>query len=270
MQQENTPFHFKDFCSLDSSPDADFLIHSMDVMSSLPCIQSIKNQAIYMMNLKRGDTVLEVGCGQGRDTEIIAKEIEPDGTIMAIDLSQRMIKEAKKRSQSSNVIYQAIDIFGVNALIPFSVCYADRLLVSHSDYDDIFSKMISLLKPSGKICITDVDALSMIIFPYNTVTQRVLTQIQRAFVNPDMGRKLPALFHSHHLKNIQMKVNVSTIQDFSILSKIFQFPIILRQLTDNATLTVDEAEKWLEDAYQATSNGTFMYGVTFFTVTGEV
>ncbi|MBY0544974.1 MAG: methyltransferase domain-containing protein [Gammaproteobacteria bacterium] len=83
-------------------------------MSSLPSIQTIKTHAIDMMNLKRGDTVLEVGCGQGQDAETIAKKIEPDGTVIARDLSQRMITEAKRRSQSSNVTYEATDIFHIN------------------------------------------------------------------------------------------------------------------------------------------------------------
>jgi len=241
MPLENTTFHFKEFCTLDSSPDADFLIHSMDVMHSLPCIQFIKEQAIDMMDLKEGDDVLEIGCGHGQDAEMLANRVGATGIVMAIDLSQQMIQEAKKRSQSANVIYEATDIFNVLLTKRFSACYADRLLVSHSDYSEIFAKIISLVKSGGKICLTDVDAISISIAPSNTVTRLVIEQIHKAFINPHMGSKLLSIFKSHDLKNIEMRTNTSRIKDFSVLSKIFQFKRILRQLVNNASISEGEA-----------------------------
>ena len=270
MEKEETDsFHFKAFCNLDDSPDADFLIHSMDVMSSLPCIQWIKNQAIDSMLLKKGDRILEVGCGQGADTEKIAEKITP-GVVTAIDLSQRMISEAKKRTQFPNVIYQVADIFQLEHQAYFSACYADRLLVSHADYQDIFSKIMQLVKPKGKICITDVDALSIMILPYNSVTQLIISQILKAFVNPDMGKKLPALFYGNNLKNIHIRKNISSIKDFSVLSQIFQFPVILKELINEEIITQQQASDWVKIAHEASRNGTFLYTVTFSTAIGEI
>ncbi len=101
--QDEAQFHFKEFTNLDNGKNADFLIHSMDVMNSLESIQKIKTKAIASMNLQSGDIILEAGCGHGSDAEKIAGEIGNSGKVLAIDNSQRMINEANRRSTHANV-----------------------------------------------------------------------------------------------------------------------------------------------------------------------
>ena len=127
MKNQAQPFHFKGFSNLDNSLDADYLIHSMDVMMSLESIRAIKKRALSAMNLQTGDKVLEIGCGHGEDAEALGKLVGKTGSVLAVDLSSRMIEEAKRRSQQPNVDYLVAD---VNQLPhpdhTFSACHADR------------------------------------------------------------------------------------------------------------------------------------------------
>jgi ubiquinone/menaquinone biosynthesis C-methylase UbiE len=264
-------FHFKEFCNLDNSPDADYLMASMDVMYSLDSIQTIKKRSVNAMNLQAGDLVLEVACGTGEDAELAAEIVGKSGAVTAIDLSKRMIAEARRRSTHSNVAYAVEDATKLNyANDSFSACHADRFLVSHADYKSLFKEIIRVVKPGGTICITDVDALSIGIYPYTQATQIILAQLHESFVNPFMGRALPHLFVSTGLQDVKVTPEISIIRSFEVLNKIFQFSKITKESVKKGHLTQEASEKWFEEMYSAEKTGGFLYCLTLFTVSGRV
>ncbi len=263
-------FHFRGFSDLDNYGGADFLMHSMDVMYKINSVQSIKKIAIDSMNLNSGDKVLEIGCGHGQDAEAIAKIVGANGLVEAIDSSSRMISEAQKRSKHNNVHYSVMPAQEMNFNDNFfSACHVDRLLVSSKNYENIFNEILRVIMPAGRICITDVDALSILMYPFNDTTQKILNQIHKVFVNPFIGRMLPELFIKNNLKNIKILPELLVINDFDILSKIFNFSEVINILVDKNELTIDDGQNWIANMLNASKYGIFLYCVTFFTVVGQ-
>lgn len=262
-------FHFKDFSNLDSSPNADFLIDSMDIMMSLPCIRSIKKRALDAMQIKKGDMVLEIGCGHGEDAELLAELVGEKGCVVAVDVSQRMIEEAKRRSRNKNVSYLLADV--TQLACPentFSSCHADRFLVSHKDISTSLERIFRLIKPGGGVCFTDVDALSIILAPYAKTTQVILDEVIKSFVNPYIGRQLPEILVNQGLHEVTVIPEVSSIQSFKMLSKIFDFSAITQKAIDYGRLTHEEAQDWFAKMIEAEEKGTFLYSIQLFTVLG--
>ncbi len=69
-------------------------------------ILAYRKQAIRAMNLKRGDVVVEIGCGTGLNFEMIQKAIGPEGKIIGVDLTDAMLAQARQRVEkmgSTNV-----------------------------------------------------------------------------------------------------------------------------------------------------------------------
>ncbi|MGQ9844512.1 MAG: class I SAM-dependent methyltransferase [Spirochaetota bacterium] len=66
-------------------------------------IQELRN-VFSLINIKPNDTVMDVGCGTGVLFTIIQERIGPQGTLIAVDPSDRMIEEAKKRYANFNNI----------------------------------------------------------------------------------------------------------------------------------------------------------------------
>jgi trans-aconitate 2-methyltransferase len=65
--------------------------------------------ALVSYNFKKNESVLDIGCGDGKVTAEIAKLV-PDGTVLGIDVSPNMIEFSKKNfSDIPNLSFQVAD-----------------------------------------------------------------------------------------------------------------------------------------------------------------
>lgn len=61
--------------------------------------------------LGAGDRVLEIGCGIGTATELLAREVGERGSVLGVDISERSIEIGRERLQSlANVELRAVDV----------------------------------------------------------------------------------------------------------------------------------------------------------------
>ena len=56
-----------------------------------------REKAVSLLNLERGDTVLDVGCGPGTNFELLREAVGPDGHVLGIDYSPGMVQRANER-----------------------------------------------------------------------------------------------------------------------------------------------------------------------------
>ncbi|MEP6911741.1 MAG: class I SAM-dependent methyltransferase [bacterium] len=56
----------------------------------------IRRKAVRRLQLKPGDTVLEVGCGTGRNLAFLREAVGPKGRIFGVDLSEGMLAKARQ------------------------------------------------------------------------------------------------------------------------------------------------------------------------------
>lgn len=59
-----------------------------------------RRKAVRALHLKRGDTVLEIGAGSGRNLPYLVEAVGPEGAVIAVDASSGMLAEARKLVQS--------------------------------------------------------------------------------------------------------------------------------------------------------------------------
>ena len=58
-----------------------------------------RKEAINRLNLKTGDTVVDLGCGTGLNFDLLEENIGPEGTLIGVDLSESMLQKARQRVQ---------------------------------------------------------------------------------------------------------------------------------------------------------------------------
>lgn len=58
---------------------------------------------LELMDLKRGDVVLDVGCGTGLNFPLLAEAVGPEGMIIGLDSSPHMLEVARRRVQRQHL-----------------------------------------------------------------------------------------------------------------------------------------------------------------------
>jgi len=118
----------------------------------------IRKKAVNALKLNPEDNVIEIGCGTGRNLDMLSKAVAPGGKVYGIDVSENMLKKAmelKEKKNLSNVELICTDAGSyefpgnINEVL-FSLSYAVM-----SERKEIISKLWRKLSPGGRIVIMD-------------------------------------------------------------------------------------------------------------------
>lgn len=128
-------------------------------------------RAIRDMSIREGDTVLDMGCGTGKNAALMTQYIGANGSITGVDLSPVMESQFRERHQQDDRIEfskQRIDI-------PFDLGKKfDKVLISfvihgfpHEVRERILENAYNHLNPGGKLMILDFAEFSMQEMPWH-------------------------------------------------------------------------------------------------------
>jgi ubiquinone/menaquinone biosynthesis C-methylase UbiE len=119
----------------------------------------ITAKTIRRMNLRPGERVLDLGCGSGWATRLLARLVGegPDGfgQVVGLDVSDEMIREARAASKDfENVLY----VWGSAQQIPWEENFFDKVLSVESfyyyaDQDRALMELFRVMAPRGRLFI---------------------------------------------------------------------------------------------------------------------
>lgn len=66
-------------------------------MSGISGLESWRKKAVRLLNLERGDLVIDIGCGTGLNFGRLQAAIGPEGKIIGVDLTDAMLDQARWR-----------------------------------------------------------------------------------------------------------------------------------------------------------------------------
>ncbi len=120
---------------------------------------SITEQAIRLMQLRPGEHVLDLSCGTGWATRILARLVgdgpQGFGQVVGLDLSDEMIRQARAASRDfENILY----VWGSAQQIPWEENYFDKALSVEAfyyfpDQERVLAELFRVLAPRGRFFI---------------------------------------------------------------------------------------------------------------------
>jgi len=154
----------------------------LDYLTAMNWIRKNKMLSFNIMKIEEGDVILDVGCGTGDDVIILSKMVGKSGKVIGIDIDEKMIAQAKKKSQSiSNVEFKIGNIYNLEFEDNyFDGARADRVFQHLIEPDKALSEMIRVVKPNTPIVIMDPDWESLKIDSPNIAGLRGASVFPRA------------------------------------------------------------------------------------------
>jgi ubiquinone/menaquinone biosynthesis C-methylase UbiE len=120
---------------------------------------NIAEKTIRIMDLRAGERVLDLGCGSGWATRLLARLVaegpEGFGQVVGIDISDEMIRQARVESKDfDNILY----VWGSAQQIPWEENFFDKVLSIESfyyyaDQDRALAELFRVMAPHARLFI---------------------------------------------------------------------------------------------------------------------
>lgn len=157
--------------------------------------KTIKKQAIWA-GLKPGMRVADLGCGPGKTTFFLNKLVQPNGSAVGVDISEKRINYARAHYKDKGIEFLLGDIRNpLDNLELFDFIWV-RFVLEHyrSTSFNIVKNISSLLKPGGILCLIDLDHNCLNHYGLSERLERALRGIMEAVekyndFDPYAGRK---------------------------------------------------------------------------------
>ena len=119
----------------------------------------ITQKTMRLMDLRQGERVLDLGCGSGWATQLLARVVgegpQGFGQVVGIDISDEMVRQASAQSgEIANIKF----VVGSAAQIPWEENYFDKVLSVESfyyypDQERALDELFRVMAPGGRVFI---------------------------------------------------------------------------------------------------------------------
>ncbi len=117
-----------------------------------------RQESVAMLNLRQGETVLEIGCGTGLNFPILLQHIDKSGKVIGIDLTDKMLKRAEDRIRK--IKWNNFKLININAS---EYVFNDKVnavistfaLTMIPEYEKIIKNISSALEPGSRFVVCD-------------------------------------------------------------------------------------------------------------------
>ena len=155
--------------------------------------------------LQSGETVLDLGSGAGFDSFLAANKVGPEGRVIGVDMTQDMIQRAEenaKKGSYTNVEFR----YGEIEDIPVEDGTVDVILSNcvinlSPDKSKVFQEAYRVLKPGGRLAISDIVATAEIPEKYKSDLALYSACVSGALLISE----LESILREAGFKNIEIK-----------------------------------------------------------------
>jgi len=262
------------FSHVDRTSDPDQYVRMLDTINAWPFFRDEqKPRSIELLDPRPGQHLLDVGCGLGDVTRLLGAQVGPQGRVVGIDLSERLIVEARARTDKAALPVEFQVANAEHLDWPdnsFDGSRADRVLMFMDHPQRALQEMVRVTRAGGRIVIGEFDMETAIVdSPYRAVTRKLLDFWCDSIPNGWIGRQLPALFQEFGLRAVQVVPLTIRMTAYSQWNDVFQIEVTVQRARHANVVSASEASLWLHNLQESDRLGRFSLALTLFLITGQ-
>lgn len=154
--------------------------------------QAFVEQAVRRIDIRKGDAILDLGSGTGRNICVMLKAQGPTGRIVGVDISQEMLRQARQRCRA----YPQVTFLNqrIEEPLPFHEEF-DKAFISFTlhgfedeDKEGVIANAYRGLKPGGAFWILDFNEfdLDRQWLPFRWAFRRFECELASEFLSLDL------------------------------------------------------------------------------------
>jgi demethylmenaquinone methyltransferase/2-methoxy-6-polyprenyl-1,4-benzoquinol methylase len=115
---------------------------------------------VNALQLRRGDTVVEIGCGTGLNFGLLQEAVVPEGRIVGVDLTDAMLAHARCRIDAHG--WTNLSLVQADALEFDVPCGVDAIISSYTlslvpECTEVIARGCQALAPGGHWAVLDIE-----------------------------------------------------------------------------------------------------------------
>lgn len=169
-------------------------------------------ELLRRVGVEPGWHCLDVGSGGGHVTTDLARLAAPAGRAVGIDFDDVIVDLARKDAAEQGVRNVEFRVGRAEELDErgFHIAYTRLLLDIVRDPEAVLSSMVAAVGPNGVVVAEEAEATSCFCYPPSAAFHRWIgwfaETMRRRGGDPDIGPRLPQLFRSVGLQDIDLRI----------------------------------------------------------------
>ncbi len=166
--------------------------------------------------VKPGMKVLEVGCGAGDVSLMLAELVGPEGQVVGVDLNPQVLETARARARAAgfdNLLFKQGDIHEIALDHDFGALVGRLILFHLKNPAESLRSLLNHLVPGGLVIFQDYNLYAATAYPSSQLFDQTLGRIIEAFhrggADPRIGLKLGEIFREAGLPRPEMRCEAS-------------------------------------------------------------
>lgn len=261
------------FARVDTTSDAHSFVQYLDLVHSLPFFQECKSLSYNRLALSPGDSVLEIGCGNGVDTKNLAKIVGPSGTVVGIDISATMLHAARTNTETSPVCPEFMLCDGHHLAFPdetFHAVRSDRVIQHTRNPYMVIAEITRVTRSGGTVAIFEPDWGTFALWPAERrVSRNILDFWCDRIPSGWVGRSVYTACIEAGLVDVSVEPKTLILTDLTIARKLFDLDTTFSHAVQKGIVSQKAVTQWEEDLITADQKNQIFSSLTFFLVTGK-